>query len=545
MDYKRAKGIRSGSLSDMILDKMASGAGVTSSVAKSISTKMSASATGIKEKFDPLNMVRFVTGGSKLATGIFGKLTGRSQRDIDYFTGRKRTASRMSRTRFSDSPASEGFNGASSVLLTQIYDFMVKSHDEDKKIREIQNSFQEEKENEAGRRHKEFIKVLKKYVAQKEPTIIKEREVGDKGIMSTIMEALKGIVSTIKDMFVGIFKFIENVIEKLLSTIISVVGSLIKTIIEALTKFLFKGIFSLMSTVISSLIKFFAKNLLELLARILRIEDASTLSDVLSTLGQRGFKKVLLAMLAFFGAKELLKQAEYTDSIYDIKIQKAQDELARKYAELADLDSTPVEKRGKSFFNERNALVDDIEKTKTKITELQGDRLFLRELEEKKKIDPSVDIIDQMQQREQERVFRKQDEESDKRVKEFFKDYLGVSGPGDQSMMEFIKGKFGEIPTPDIGTLTKPLSDIQENVSGKIREFIKPMTTEPKLDEPQTENLNLNFDQTFDGEDGNAEYNQSIAPPAITNSKQLSSSALVRDRTFILEKVFAGSVVTV
>ena len=85
---------------------------------------MRARGTAIKEKFDPLNIVRFMTGGSRLATAVAGRLTGRKRSDIEYFAG--------TRQRKTYTPLSKGAPGeldSSSVgLLSDILSFMKQTY---------------------------------------------------------------------------------------------------------------------------------------------------------------------------------------------------------------------------------------------------------------------------------------------------------------------------------------------------------------------------------------------------------------------------------
>ena len=89
MDYKQAGKIRDTGLGDLISQKLANKQSLGSSIKSSVGESLKAKATGIKEKFDPLNIAKFMTGGSSVGPSIVGKLTGRSQEDVSYFTGVK------------------------------------------------------------------------------------------------------------------------------------------------------------------------------------------------------------------------------------------------------------------------------------------------------------------------------------------------------------------------------------------------------------------------------------------------------------------------
>lgn len=86
MDYQKAKDIRGKSLSSLITDNIVSGGGIGSSISQALSDRSKARMTGIKETFDPLNIVKALTGGSRLAPALLGRLTGRSPEAIKYFT---------------------------------------------------------------------------------------------------------------------------------------------------------------------------------------------------------------------------------------------------------------------------------------------------------------------------------------------------------------------------------------------------------------------------------------------------------------------------
>ena len=142
MDYQAAKEIRGRSLTSLITSRMMAGRGVGSSISKSISLKMRAKATGIKEKFDVMNIARFMTGGSRFATVAVGKLTGRSKKDIEYFAGTKKKYSRINRPE----KTSEKLNATSIGTLSDMLTFFQLIDKRDTKRRELDRAFAEEKE---------------------------------------------------------------------------------------------------------------------------------------------------------------------------------------------------------------------------------------------------------------------------------------------------------------------------------------------------------------------------------------------------------------
>lgn len=85
MDYGKAKQIRKAGLSNIIAARLVAGQGIGESLKSSISDVTKARATGIKEKFDILNIAKFMTGGSSIGPALVGSILGRSKEDIKNF----------------------------------------------------------------------------------------------------------------------------------------------------------------------------------------------------------------------------------------------------------------------------------------------------------------------------------------------------------------------------------------------------------------------------------------------------------------------------
>ena len=120
MDYRQAKRIRERSLSDVIAANLVAGETTGSAFKKGISQKIGAKFTAVKEKFDPLNIVKFMTGGSKLAPALLGRMLGRSQRDIEYFAGTARPLYAPNRTASRIGKLSDGDGGNLDILTKKI-----------------------------------------------------------------------------------------------------------------------------------------------------------------------------------------------------------------------------------------------------------------------------------------------------------------------------------------------------------------------------------------------------------------------------------------
>ena len=158
LTYQQARYVRNKSFSDLLAGQIAAGGGVFSSAKKVVGLKTKAKITGIKEKFDPLNIIKFMTGGSNLAPALLGRLLGRSQKDIQNFAGGSRLAGIDKKTKIGPAP-SEDTSGITEVLQ-KIYSFMKGSQEAETLRREKENNFKEEKAMEDERRHKQLLKAL-------------------------------------------------------------------------------------------------------------------------------------------------------------------------------------------------------------------------------------------------------------------------------------------------------------------------------------------------------------------------------------------------
>jgi hypothetical protein len=86
MDYKQAKNVREKSFGTLLAEQEG---GFGSSLKAALSQKSKARAVGLKEKFDPLNIAKTLTGGSNWAPAMLGKLFNVDKKRIDYFSGVK------------------------------------------------------------------------------------------------------------------------------------------------------------------------------------------------------------------------------------------------------------------------------------------------------------------------------------------------------------------------------------------------------------------------------------------------------------------------
>lgn len=172
MDYSKAAGIRKQSLLSLIAEnKFENGQTVGASIKGAFTDKAKAKWTGYKEKLDPLNWVKGMTGNGVFGKSIrtlAGRAMGKTDEEISYFGGYSRNkknphyttigAGRIQNLRVGDSIAD---------VLGKMYNFMLKNAEREKLNYEIEKAFREEQTEEDGRRHDALIKSIKDYMKGK------------------------------------------------------------------------------------------------------------------------------------------------------------------------------------------------------------------------------------------------------------------------------------------------------------------------------------------------------------------------------------------
>ena len=229
MEYRVAKNIRGRSLSSLITERITEGSGVGSAIGRSVTQKLKATGTGILEKFDPLNLIKFATGGSRLAPAVLGRMTGRSQSSIQYFAGDRQPTPTRSYTPISKAIPKSDFGGSSLNVLNEILSFLRESYERDTQRRETEKSFIEEKEFEQQRRHKEFIEVLKTYTSLPSyaaPVAGKPEEKKDPtgGILDTVKKMIAAAVEGIKGLLTGMLSMIGKMIQSAIDKALAIFG---------------------------------------------------------------------------------------------------------------------------------------------------------------------------------------------------------------------------------------------------------------------------------------------------------------------------------
>lgn len=222
MDYQRASLIRGTSLSGLIGERYSSGQGFGGAIRGAISDKFKAKAVSIKEKLDPLNLVRKVTGQGaigNIATAIAGRAMGRSQRDIAYFGGytRRRSTIPSLQSGGQDGTATSVRN-RDSELLEKIYNFLKNSFEQRKRVQQIDRSFRNEQLSEDERRHKDLLRVI--LSSGGETAVKPQKESSDIfNIIETLKKWVTDQIEKFKS-FIGDFveKFLESKLGNLLLT---------------------------------------------------------------------------------------------------------------------------------------------------------------------------------------------------------------------------------------------------------------------------------------------------------------------------------------
>lgn len=179
LNYQQAKRIRGQSLSDLFAEQLISGSDFIPGFKKSIGLKTQARVKGIKEKFDPLNIAKFMTGGSRLGPAILGKILGRSRKDIEYFAGRARPVGNKARNISGLPSDGESMTGAKAAL-SKILKVLTETRETDLKLSEKENNFREEKEDEDKRRHTQLMAALNSLIGKSGPNKI---DTEGKGLM--------------------------------------------------------------------------------------------------------------------------------------------------------------------------------------------------------------------------------------------------------------------------------------------------------------------------------------------------------------------------
>ena len=152
MSYGEAARIRRRGLFSTIMEKkFEEGKGFGTSIRESISEKSRATAKGFKEKLDPLNLVKGLTGSGAIGRSIrtvAGRAMGRSDEDIGYFGGYERnkkskkdgTAELISSGIPKPPGATATEDDSAASIVMKIYDLLKQQYDEKKTANQLANA---------------------------------------------------------------------------------------------------------------------------------------------------------------------------------------------------------------------------------------------------------------------------------------------------------------------------------------------------------------------------------------------------------------------
>ncbi len=233
LTYQKARRIRGTKLTDLLSDQLMYEPTVGQAIKKTISLKLQSRVKGFKERFDPLNIVKYLTMGSTLGPALYGKLAGRDPRDIQYFTGRTTPirvgAGKSTASRITPLPGGEGNVSGINEQLLKIYNFLQTSTEQEIKRKEKEQNFAEERALESEKRHKEFVEALKKLKTGKttasKVTKKEEDESGNffDGILSKIREMVQGMIDSALKVYEWIKEF--EILKKFLPNLLSLLRS--------------------------------------------------------------------------------------------------------------------------------------------------------------------------------------------------------------------------------------------------------------------------------------------------------------------------------
>ena len=197
-----------------------------------VGTRLKAKMTGIKEKFDPLNIAKFLTFGSNVAPALLGRMTGRSKEDIRNFTGGRQTYEDYVKPTATKIGKLEGDDSGLNDVLNKIYTFMKSNQEDDIKHQELQNNRREEELLESDKKHKELLAALSKLTGNKVEgqTASKVEPDNSRSLLDSILDSLGGMKVAF-DVLRGLAGFLANPVTFILAggALLSVISTSIAT----------------------------------------------------------------------------------------------------------------------------------------------------------------------------------------------------------------------------------------------------------------------------------------------------------------------------
>ena len=235
MSYQEARRIRETRLKDLILRNVDQGQGALGAVGSALaerfnpSKRFAAKITGIKERLDPLNIAKKLTGN--VGAALLGRAFGRSQEDIRYFSGKGRLGSYRGITQDNDldnllpavyTKVSDGQRqrmkkgDSASDVLAKLYNLMKKNYENEEKRRELDINFKFKQEKQKEKWHKELLESIGSGGGTHKATPVKQKP-KKKGLdfMSIITDAIESVKNFIMEKIDSIWKTLSNIFERL------------------------------------------------------------------------------------------------------------------------------------------------------------------------------------------------------------------------------------------------------------------------------------------------------------------------------------------
>jgi hypothetical protein len=209
-----------GNITNRLVNEQGTGASISGSIGRGISESFKAKITGIKEAFDPLNLVRKLTG-SRTLTALAGRGLGRSKEDMKYFTGNRDLKSGRKNSRQVaggiDAKAlytkiGEGArprlrtHDSVADVLAKLYNLILTTNLRQLKDKKIEKNFRKEQESEKERRNKELIKALTG-LKTSSVTVVKGAE--GPSFFDMIKMAIDGVKTWVDNFVNGLFGWLN------------------------------------------------------------------------------------------------------------------------------------------------------------------------------------------------------------------------------------------------------------------------------------------------------------------------------------------------
>jgi outer membrane biosynthesis protein TonB len=166
-EYEQAQKTRARGVMGNITENLLAGEmGIGQSIKRGITDTFKAKVTGIKQKFDPLNIAKMF--GGRMAVGLVGNMTSRSSADMQFFGGKTKKSSQVgtvdsafyTNIAATENPRLRKGDNAADVAI-KIYSVMKKDSDEKKLRVELENDRRDDSFKTERKQHKEVLKALK------------------------------------------------------------------------------------------------------------------------------------------------------------------------------------------------------------------------------------------------------------------------------------------------------------------------------------------------------------------------------------------------